>query len=84
LEAHFATLTGLKRTVIAKRYLDANQALQDRLLDRSALKDRWDCSLESLKRFEKSGILRPLKIGAKVKYRLSDIVEAEKEAEVVA
>ena len=49
-----------------------------------APEDRWDCSRESLKRFEKRRILRPLKIGAKVKYRLSDIVEAEKEAEVVA
>ena len=56
--------------------------MQDRLLDRSAVKDRWTCSLETLKRLEKAGILRPLKLGAKVRYRLSDIVEAEREAEV--
>ena len=74
----------MKKTVISKRYAYANQALQDRLLDRRSLKDRWDCSLESLKRWERAGILRPLKIGSKVRYRLSDIIEAEKESETVA
>ena len=74
----------MKKTVISKRYAYANQALQDRLLDRSSLKDRWDCSLESLKRWERAGILRPLKIGSKVRYRLSDVIEAEKESETVA
>ena len=74
----------MKKTIIAKRYAYANQAFQDRLLDRSSLKDRWDCSLESLKRWEREGILRPIKIGQKVRYRLSDIIEAEKGGEVVA
>ena len=72
----------MKKTVISKRYAYANQAFQDRLLDRSSLKDRWDCSLESLKRWERAGILRPLKIGCKVRYRLSDVIEAEREAEI--
>jgi hypothetical protein len=72
----------MKKTVISKRYAYANQALQDRLLDRSSLKDRWDCSLESLKRWERAGILRPLKIGSKVRYRLSEVIEAEREAEI--
>jgi hypothetical protein len=44
--------------------------------------DRWNCSLESLKRWEKAGILRPLKIGCNVRYRLSDVIEAGREAEI--
>ncbi len=60
-----------KKPVTTLRYSSVSQALQDRLLDRAALGDRWDCSRESLKRFEKRRILRPLKIGQKVKYRLS-------------
>jgi DNA-binding transcriptional regulator PaaX len=53
-------------------------------LDRAILGDRWDCSRESLKRFEKRGILRPLKIGQKVKYRLSNVIHAEGAAEALA
>ena len=71
----------MPRNALIKRYIYASQALNDRLLSRSDLKDRWACSLETLKRRERDGLLRPLKIGAKVKYRLSDIVEAEREAE---
>ena len=74
----------MKADRAAKRYQHANQALQDRLLSRSDLKERWSCSLETLKRRERDGLLHPLKLGAKVKYRLSDIVEAEREAEAVA
>jgi hypothetical protein len=74
----------MKAERVAKRYAYASQALQDRLLSRSDLKERWACSLETLKRREKDGLLRPLKLGAKVKYRLSDIVEAEREAEAAA
>ena len=72
------------RAGFAKRYASADQALQERLLNRSDLKDRWGCSLETLKRREKRGLLRPLRLGGKVKYRLSEIVEAEREAEVAA
>ena len=71
----------MKAERVARRYAYASQALQDRLLSRSDLKERWACSLETLKRREKDGLLRPLKLGTKVKYRLSDIVEAEREAE---
>ena len=58
------------------------QQPQDTTEVRADLRERWACSLETLKRRERDGLLRPLKLGAKVKYRLSDIVEAEHEAEV--
>jgi hypothetical protein len=74
----------MKSAQVAKRYAYTSQALQDRLLSRADLKERWACSLKTLKRREKDGLLRPLRLGGKVKYRLSDIVEAEREAEAVA
>jgi hypothetical protein len=46
------------------------------------MKERWDVSLETLKRFERDDILRPIKLGAKVRYRLSDVLRAEREGEV--
>jgi hypothetical protein len=48
------------------------------------MRERWRCSLETLRRFERAGILRPIKLGAKVRYRLSDVLIAEREGEVVA
>jgi hypothetical protein len=72
----------MKGAPFTKRYAYASQALQDRLLSRSELKERWACSLETLKRREREGLLHPLKLGAKVKYRLSDVIEVEREAEV--
>ena len=72
----------MQKITLTKRYQYANQAMQDRLLSRSDLRDRWACSLETLKRRERDGLLRPLKLGAKVKYRLSDVIEVEREAEV--
>jgi hypothetical protein len=56
-------------------------AAEDFLLDRNALKKRWHKSLETIKRLERAGVLKPLKLGAKVSYRLSDVVTAEQEAE---
>jgi hypothetical protein len=68
---------------LRRKYPYTNQALEDRLLDRAAMKERWGVSLETLKRFERAGILRPIKLGAKVRYRLSDVLVAEREGEVV-
>jgi hypothetical protein len=74
----------MRAAPVTKRYTCASQAMQDRLLSRADLKERWACSLETLKRREKVGLLRPLRLGGKVKYRLSEIVEAEREAEAAA
>lgn len=55
---------------------------QTPLFTRRALADRWVCSLETLKRREKSGLLPFLKIGRGVRYRIEDIERIEKEREV--
>jgi len=52
------------------------------LLSRRALADRWQFSVETLKRRERAGLLPFLKLGRSVRYRLSDIERLEAEAEV--
>ena len=56
---------------------------QIEMLTRRDLAHRWRVSTETLKRREKAGLLRALKIGKGVRYRLSDILNFEAEAEVV-
>jgi len=51
------------------------------LLSRKQLADRWSVSLETLKRREAAGILRPLHFSTRqVRYRLSDVVSVESSA----
>jgi hypothetical protein len=66
---------------IRRKYQYADEAIQDRLLDRTSLAERWDCSAESIRRLERT-ILRPIRIGGRVKYRLSDILRSEREGEL--
>jgi hypothetical protein len=54
----------------------------DRLISRRTLAERWELSVETLKRRERSGILRSLKLGRGVRYRLSDIERIEADADV--
>jgi hypothetical protein len=51
-------------------------------LTRKGLADRWQLSVETLKRRERCGILRCLKLGRGVRYRLADIERLEADAEV--
>jgi hypothetical protein len=53
-----------------------------RLLTRKGLADRWSMSIETLKRRERAGVLRVLKLGRGVRYRLSDVEALEEAAEV--
>jgi hypothetical protein len=53
-----------------------------RLLTRKGLADRWQMSTETLKRRERAGVLRVLKLGRGVRYRLSDVEALEAAAEV--
>ena len=55
---------------------------QSRLFTRKELADRWRVSIETLKRRERAGLLRALKLGKGVRYRLGDIQRLEAEAEV--
>ena len=66
---------------LRRQYPYVGQALEDRLLTRSVLAERWGCSTESLRRLE-GNILRPIKIGGKIKYRLSDVLRSEREGEL--
>ena len=52
------------------------------MLSRRALADRWQFSVETLKRRERAGLLPFLTLGRSVRYRLSDIERLEAEAEV--
>ena len=52
------------------------------MLTRSELAHRWRVSTETLKRRERAGILRPLKLGRGVRYRVTDIERIEAQAEV--
>jgi hypothetical protein len=52
------------------------------LVTRRELSDRWQLSIETLKRRERCGVLRVLKLGRGVRYRLADIERLEVDAEV--
>jgi hypothetical protein len=54
------------------------------MLTRRELASRWRLSTETLKRREHAGLLRALKIGRGIRYRLSDILAFETAAEVGA
>jgi hypothetical protein len=51
-------------------------------LTRKGLADRWQLSVETLKRRERCGILPFLKLGRGVRYRLEEIERLEADAEV--
>ena len=51
-------------------------------LSRKELTRRWRCCIETIKRREKSRVLKALKLGRLVRYRLADVEAVEAEAEV--
>jgi hypothetical protein len=52
------------------------------LLSRQQLADRWGCSIETIKRRERAGIIRPVILGRLVRYREADIEAIEVAATV--
>jgi hypothetical protein len=56
--------------------------LEDITLTRKELALRWKCSEETLKRRQKTQLLKALKIGRLVRYRLSDVLEVERGAAI--
>jgi predicted site-specific integrase-resolvase len=59
--------------------------LREKLLSRKELAQRWDCHIETLKRWEARGRLKPIKVGYKfLRYRLSDIEALERKSERAA
>jgi hypothetical protein len=53
---------------------------EDTLLTRRELADRWRVSIETLKRRERTKILRPVRLeGRIIRYRMSDVLRIEDE-----
>jgi predicted DNA-binding transcriptional regulator AlpA len=48
----------------------------DQLLTRSEVSEKLTVTLPTLWRWEKTGVLIPIRIGSKVRYRLSDVEKA--------
>jgi predicted site-specific integrase-resolvase len=54
--------------------------MDDKLLTRLELARRWKVSIETLKRRERAGILRPVRLdGRVIRYRVSDVLRIEEE-----
>ena len=61
---------------------DIRPVADENFISRPALAARWGCHVETLKRKEKAGILHPIELsGRLVRYRLSEILQIEGEAE---
>jgi hypothetical protein len=54
----------------------------DPLLTRREIANRWRQSTETIKRRERTGFLRALKLGRSVRCRLSEVVAFERAAEI--
>lgn len=51
----------------------------DRLLTRSDLALRWGCSLSTIKRYEKKGLLKVIRIGPRlIRFKLDDVLDVER------
>jgi hypothetical protein len=59
-----------------------NQDNSVQLVTRRGLADRWQVSIETLKRRERCGILPVLKLGRGVRYRLDDVERIEADASI--
>ena len=54
--------------------------MDDKLLTRVELARRWKVSIETLKRRERTKILRPVRLdGRIIRYRMSDVLRIEEE-----
>ena len=62
--------------------MQKNNSNELSLLSRKQLATRWQVSKETIKRREKAGVLPVLKLGRDARYRLSDVLRLEREAEV--
>jgi hypothetical protein len=57
--------------------------MDDKLLTRLDLARRWNVSVDTLKRRERTRILRPIRLdGRVIRYRMSDVLRIEQEGYV--
>ena len=62
-----------------------SETMEESLLTRRELADRWKVSIETIKRRERARVLRPLRLeGRIVRYRMSDVVRIEMEGDIGA
>jgi len=62
-----------------------SETVEESLLTRRELADRWKVSIETIKRRERARVLRPLRLeGRIVRYRMSDVVRVEMEGDIGA
>ena len=62
-----------------------SETVEESLLTRRELADRWKVSIETIKRRERARVLRPLRLeGRTVRYRMSDVVRIEMEGVIGA
>jgi hypothetical protein len=60
--------------------LKISSAMEETLLTRIELARRWKVSIETLKRRERTKILRPVRLdGRVIRYRLSDVLRIEEQ-----
>lgn len=53
----------------------------EQLVSRKALASRWQCSVETIKRRTREGLLHPVRFNQRlIRYSLSEIISVEKEA----
>jgi len=52
--------------------------ISEQLLSRRVLAQRWSCCVETIKRREREGLLRPVRFNQRLlRYRLSEIISIE-------
>jgi hypothetical protein len=57
------------------------QAISEQMLSRKAVAERWQTSVETCKRRERAGLLKPIRFNQRlVRYRLSDVIAYENAA----
>jgi hypothetical protein len=62
-----------------------SETVEESLLTRRELADRWKVSIETIKRRERARVLRPLRLeGRIVRYRMSEVVRVETEGDIAA
>lgn len=61
---------------------EINLTTNQQLLSRHQLSDRWSCSIETIKRRERAGVISAMKLGGLVRYSLQDILKVEAAATV--
>jgi hypothetical protein len=61
---------------------DKRRTPKERLINRSALAERFECSERTLRRYEQEGLLTPMQLDAsdsgKIGYRIAEVITLER------